>query len=1084
MTNSARTETPQRGGRNKSGEEAAARGWPTCGVWVGREERWAAVCVWRLGIQLAVGPQPLWLRNHNFGLAQRIMVKSLATSPHDPLGITDSACKNQLVMVSVQYGPFNTYIPIRSTNVGKSRVARDPITMHTSWRSNSDITSVTSIGYPRMKASVESSTTKHRLLHASGPHPIPPPNDPNIFTSSSLLSEMGASFFVKAMKVDFASVLAMEHTGMVRMFKTLEDTWLKGFLEASGSVYEDAVVELFANAKFVAGTIIISIANRKLVLTKEVIAEAFGLTTEGLVDFLDISSKTVAEMHLKFCTAGSFDLVTSEKFDLMVAISAALKVNWAQVLFQILVAMVNTPTKQSQGFAVQVSVLLQNLVKADLGELVKLHTQKVLNNKSVHTYIKKNQNVVPTGESSKRTEDTSSETEGGQSQMTRTVDKEVENAVGKKKKKIEKFVQAGKKQKVVKSTTVEAESKAAPVKSKSGTSSDADSCLLSRLNKGGAKRKLVVELSDSESTVYSTGANHEKVSDQENKEVHGVTVEISEQLFAETFELPVEGLSELSEIPKDLVFDARSIVSLSGEPTISVKAGSFNAITMEKFLMLTAIVCRVRINWTSILFNILKKMMTQGSKQAKGYAVQISLLLENVPNMELGESSAFPSSKILTDKTVHRYIVLNEKVGAEEVAAAPQVKKAPKKEAASKKRPASVPVAEPVVKKKRATKKKSGYSTDNVEMVAVALEAVPIQIIEPISAAPVVEPSVEEQMEATSAVPIDEDISAVEQPADVETIVEEFDEPTVEGTAEEIRPTSVDDFDFIIEQVLDETAHIEADEEDHGVVDVPLPSAGVEITKITLGQSIKIPGVDERTWYLASLPKIKPEEKGKKPLQEKDPDIRHIGDSHNDVLSRLTTLDKGLRFALLQQGEDLQKLIQNVRQDGRTLDDVQTLRFNEFRKGFQAQSAVVTADSMDFRKEFRALNAKVTSLDEQVAATRNDLLEFSAQAQETLNHITDQLSELIAYINRGGNDKKGEVSSSRPQPPPDDQNRGNGNTGGDNVRTTNIVDRFSGNMSREGRVRGRSGGNRSGYSKRRRYDSGGMFKRSFEDWLG
>ncbi|KZV58038.1 hypothetical protein F511_38132 [Dorcoceras hygrometricum] len=148
--------------------------------------------------------------------------------------------------------------------------------------------------------------------------------------------------------------------------------------------------------------------------------------------------------------------------------------------------------------------------------------------------------------------------------------------------------------------------------------------------------------------------------------VHGVTVEISKQLFAETFELPLEGLSELSEIPKDLVFDARSIVSLSGEPvsmsgkkkemnfeyrilcdimakTISVKAGSFNAITMEKFLMLTEIVCGVRINWTSILFNILKKMVTPGSKQAKGYAVQISLLLENVPNLELGESSEFPS---------------------------------------------------------------------------------------------------------------------------------------------------------------------------------------------------------------------------------------------------------------------------------------------------------------------------------------------------------------------------------------------------------------------------------------------------------
>ncbi|KZV51453.1 hypothetical protein F511_25033 [Dorcoceras hygrometricum] len=60
-------------------------------------------------------------------------------------GITDSACKNHLVVVSVQYGPFNPYIAIRSTTIGKSRVVRDPIAMHTSWRSNSDIASVTRV---------------------------------------------------------------------------------------------------------------------------------------------------------------------------------------------------------------------------------------------------------------------------------------------------------------------------------------------------------------------------------------------------------------------------------------------------------------------------------------------------------------------------------------------------------------------------------------------------------------------------------------------------------------------------------------------------------------------------------------------------------------------------------------------------------------------------------------------------------------------------------------------------------------------------------------------------------------------------
>ncbi|KZV57316.1 hypothetical protein F511_38951 [Dorcoceras hygrometricum] len=136
--------------------------------------------------------------------------KTPKKSPHDPLGITDSALKNQLVVVSVQYGLFNTYIPIRSMTIGKSRVARDPIAMHTSWRSNSDIASVTRkthlpkthpvlwpeichtifssdrIGYPRVKASGESSTTKHRILHASGPHPIPPPNDPNTTKTSDL----------------------------------------------------------------------------------------------------------------------------------------------------------------------------------------------------------------------------------------------------------------------------------------------------------------------------------------------------------------------------------------------------------------------------------------------------------------------------------------------------------------------------------------------------------------------------------------------------------------------------------------------------------------------------------------------------------------------------------------------------------------------------------------------------------------------------------------------------------------------------------------------------------------------------------
>ncbi|KZV46113.1 hypothetical protein F511_12640 [Dorcoceras hygrometricum] len=247
---------------------------------------------------------------------------------------------------------------------------------------------------------------------------------------------MAASFFVNTLQVEFESVLTMEHTGMAWMFKSLVDIGIEGFLAASGSVYENAVVELFANVKVVTGTIISTVANEKLALTKEVFAEAFKLPTEGMTRFLDIPNPIVVEMCGRFfgsdvpfmaprkkkemkvefrllhdimakavcAKTRSFDVVISEKFDLMLAISAGLKVNWVQILFQVLVAMVNNPTRQSQGFVFQQSVLLDRLVKADHGEVVKLHHQKLLASKSVQTYIKKNFGVVPACETSKVSE--------------------------------------------------------------------------------------------------------------------------------------------------------------------------------------------------------------------------------------------------------------------------------------------------------------------------------------------------------------------------------------------------------------------------------------------------------------------------------------------------------------------------------------------------------------------------------------------------------------------------------------------------------------------------------------------------------
>ncbi|KZV43763.1 hypothetical protein F511_11217 [Dorcoceras hygrometricum] len=204
-----------------------------------------------------------------------------------------------------------------------------------------------------------------------------------------------------------------------------------------------------------------------------------------MASFLDIPSQIVTKLWIKFlgtgepfrapsknkemkmeyrllhdimAKAGSFDIVTSEKFDLMVAITVGLKVNWAQVLFQVLVAMVNNPNRQSQGFTVELSLLLERLVKADLGESVKLHPQKVLNKKSVQTYIKKNLNVVPAGETSKVSGATASEhqsTANGPQSLLNKPDKAAVEKPKKKKKRVGPMV---KKQKVVVQQPMEARS--------------------------------------------------------------------------------------------------------------------------------------------------------------------------------------------------------------------------------------------------------------------------------------------------------------------------------------------------------------------------------------------------------------------------------------------------------------------------------------------------------------------------------------------------------------------------------------------------------------------------------------------------
>ncbi|KZV20619.1 disease resistance protein-like [Dorcoceras hygrometricum] len=357
--------------------------------------------------------------------------------------------------------------------------------------------------------------------------------------------------------------------------------------------------------------------------------------------------------------------------------------------------------------------------------------------------------------------------------------------------------------------------------------------------------------------------------------VNEVSVEISEQLLAETFELPMEVLTDLLEISKDLVFYAKSIVSFSGEPV---------SISGKKKEM--------------------KDMVTPGTRQAKGYAIQISLLLENVPNLELGESSEFPSSKILTEKIVHRYISLNDKFGGEEVVDVPRVKRTPVKRAVSKKIPVvTAAEAESVVKKKRTTKSKPVSSKATLETLPV--EAVPLQMIAPTTPAPTEQPPLPkrksqkrkrrlvlgsedeivdsqavvggtsvEQEPATAQLETDEEIETIDVGTSVgDPQLETFDaaDSRTDAAVDYFVEEPMEELEtVVVEQSADEAMSLE-DIFLSIPVECPIPSVGVEITKITLGKSIKIPGVNEGGWYKAGIPKIPETNKGKAPIQKRDP---------------------------------------------------------------------------------------------------------------------------------------------------------------------------------------------------------------------
>ncbi|KZV53650.1 hypothetical protein F511_35042 [Dorcoceras hygrometricum] len=434
--------------------------------------------------------------------------------------------------------------------------------------------------------------------------------------------------------------------------------------------------------------------------------------------------------------------------------------------------------------------------------------------------------------------------------------------------------------------------------------------------------------------------------------ISGKYVAISKDRFAGVFNLPTDGLTDLSEVPNHFALQARTMFSKSEKhvqysckkrllkyefrllndilaKSIIVKAGSFDAVTHERFLMMTDIHFGVKINWSKILFEVLKEMADRTIKRAKGFAAQICVLLKGDPDVTLGEAKTFPSLKILSAKTVNTYVATNKTIDSRGESNEPHVddvaivkrkyvskkKSVPtdKKDAdeepveaveraVSKKRSASTGDEPAVTKKKRTTKKKAGLSKATLELVSVAQDVEPISVVpaershaqkrkapkqklklsagfddENFEKEPAVEVIIEKEQEAYTPDDVDQIIAQII----TETATMETEEMFVETDAgksyetAEATGTDVVMGKADIEEPRSEDITVEISEESMSIEDllqqIPgdalLPSVlAAEPTRIKFSNGISIPGVTEMDQYKASLPQIADTDKGKEPL--------------------------------------------------------------------------------------------------------------------------------------------------------------------------------------------------------------------------
>ncbi|KZV34425.1 hypothetical protein F511_24896 [Dorcoceras hygrometricum] len=139
---------------------------------------------------------------------------------------------------------------------------------------------------------------------------------------------------------------------------------------------------------------------------------------------------------------------------------------------------------------------------------------------------------------------------------------------------------------------------------------------------------------------------------------------------------------------------------------------------------------------------------------------------------------------------------------------------------------------------------------------------------------------------------------------------------------------------------------------------------------------------------------------------------QRIDESTCEFRSKINSVEINVRGDLVKQ----QAWLRQTFQSACDILERQSQQMNDLKKGLMAPVGTIFQDLFDIKKNQRAQEAKLNALDGQVAALRNDKLEFQNRISADLLSLSTQFADIVEFI-RGGDAKKGESgSSSRPPP--------------------------------------------------------------------